>query len=272
MIDLESRSRTIWALSLTVLAACQGVPAAVEIVRLDGAPSYYGDFEAYVLDAVGEEASTLDEAALAALFSNFVDELCLAHLAIERGLAPTSAPRGEAVARLLATIESPLADDRQVRLYYERHLDDFLRPESVVLGQILTQERSAAEELLRRIGEGTSFAESVPSLGGEADVIFAGYQEGVTADDLPEELADRIFGLQPGEVSEVVETESGFHLFHLLDRQPAQRLSLERARRSIEQSLRQEATDAALESMVREARVRYNIELLPENLPFRLTP
>ena len=61
-----------------------------------------------------------------------------------------------------------------------------------------------------------------------------------TRDDLPEEFRDRVFGLQAGEVSEILEADYGFHIFQVVERLEAAVVPLELASESIRRRLETE--------------------------------
>jgi len=73
-----------------------------------------------------------------------------------------------------------------------------------------------------------------------------------------EEIA---FGLKPGEISDVIETEFGYFIVRLDERQPRTEESLESAKSKIERRLQQskqrEAYDAYVEGLKAKYRVKY---------------
>lgn len=141
--------------------------------------------------------------------------------------------------------------DEELRQYYEANAQSFVEGEEKVrLAQILLSVPAAspegevqavrrrAEEILDSIRKGGDFAEmaKVNSQGQNAD---QGGEVGTfrRGEVLPE-LEEVVFGLQAGEVSEVVRSPLGFHILYVLERWEPRQLSLE------------EATDAVLQAIL----------------------
>ena len=82
-----------------------------------------------------------------------------------------------------------------------------------------------AQEVARRLSRG-------PRADG------GGVQGELARSDLPPSYADLIFALKPGEVSPVVPAEYGFHLFQVIEREPAEVVPLAAARGEILAKLR----------------------------------
>jgi peptidyl-prolyl cis-trans isomerase C len=81
----------------------------------------------------------------------------------------------------------------------------------------------------------------------------------VTRGQLVQPLSDAVFSLEPGEVSEVVQSRFGFHVATITDHRPAEKISLDEASGQIEAFLRQEeATKAVgdlLQTLVENAQI-----------------
>jgi hypothetical protein len=66
----------------------------------------------------------------------------------------------------------------------------------------------------------------------------------------------------------VVPADSGFHVFQVVERLPAQVVPLDKARGEILARLRRERGDRTLALLVRQGRSRYNAQVYERNLPF----
>lgn len=263
---------------LAAAAGCRQAPAVEpERVATVGTEDVrWEEFESYLERHLGESGASLGSDVLSELFDQFLSERLLVQLAVERGLVAgrsldgAETPR-RAVDRLLtaAAREEPEPSPGEVAAYYAAHRQDFERPERVRLRQILLDDRAAAEQALAEVRAGASFDEVGARLAADPAVgADAGYQGELAREDLPRAFADAIFALAPGEVSEVVAAEYGFHLFHVVERLGAEIVPLAEARAEIERRLRQDAADRRLERLVEEARQSYDVSVHDRNLPF----
>lgn len=265
--------------AVAALAGCRRQPAeaAPELVATVGGEEVrWGEFELYLDRHLGESGASLGSEVLSELFDQYLSERLLVRLAIERGLAAagtetSGAARRRAVDRLLAagdgTASAPT--DEEVAAFYADHHGDFERPERVRLRQILLADRAAAEQALAELRGGADFEELGARLVADPAVAAeAGYQGELAKDDLPRAFADAIFALAPGEVSEVVAADYGFHLFQVVERLPSEVVPLAEARPEIVRRLHQEAADRRLEELIEQAERRYDVAVHDRNLPF----
>ncbi len=260
------------ALLLTAVlagSACRGraLPAPDVVARIDGLEIPYAEFEDYLRRNSVEVDDALASDVLSRLLDRFLDERLLFRLAVERGLVrPEEDPR-EAASALIAAEERAVGAERIVA-YYDRHRDDYELPERVRLSQILVEEREAAELAAAELAAGTPFEQVARAVSIDPAAPRGGDQGVLAREDLPPAFAEVILQLEPGEVSEVVPADYGFHLFQVVERYPAESAPLERVEAEIREILRRGDADRAFERLVEEARERYNVTLYERNLPF----
>lgn len=80
---------------------------------------------------------------------------------------------------------------------------------------------------------------------------------------------EEIFSLAPGEVSDVIRTDSTFHIFQVDERRPPGMLDLASATPLIQSRIREDAIREKLAAVVAESRKESNIAVLTRRLPFR---
>ncbi|MFP3939729.1 MAG: peptidylprolyl isomerase [Thermoanaerobaculia bacterium] len=254
---------------LLITMACGGrTPSPDAVAVIEGTEVTYQDFSAHVEAETESPAAALESAVLSRLFDQYLTERLLVHDAVARGLAEPGTPRRQALSALLdaAEVEAPGRDE--VMAGYRAREDELALPERVRLFQVLTETREEAEEAAAELAAGAEFAEVARHHSIDASAPYGGYQGELARDELPEELADVVFDLRPGEVSAVVEADYGYHVFTVTERLPARTVPFEEARPAIERRLRQQRLGDWLDALVERARSRYTVEVYERNLPF----
>ncbi|HET7712074.1 MAG TPA: peptidylprolyl isomerase, partial [Thermoanaerobaculia bacterium] len=87
--------------------------------------------------------------------------------------------------------------------------------------------------------------------------------------EIPKAFEEEIFRLKPGEISGVIRTDAGFHLFKVEERRPAGILDYGSAAPLIRERLREDALRARLTQLTAEARKEHPPSVLTKRLPFK---
>jgi len=254
-----------------VLAACgaeERLPETDVVARIGGVDVRHAEFASYVSANLGESGAALESEALSALFDRFVEEHLLARLAVDRRLVAAPGSSTDAVEALLAADPAPPITETTLASYYAEHSADFQEPEKVELRVIRTDDRVAAERARRELRAGVAFATVAERLSVDPTAPFGGEQGALSREDLPTALADAVFRLAPGEVSDILPGDDGFYLFRLERRLPPHLPALAEVRDEIRRRLVGARVDRALARFVGEARSRYAVEVFDRNLPF----
>lgn len=122
--------------------------------------------------------------------------------------------------------------EEEVQRYYEEHKAHFRLPQEYHLSQILIRPRAGegrddarqrAADVYEALGkgQGQNFAGLATSQSDGPGAAHGGSLGMVREGELAFELEQVIEGLQPGQISQPVETELGFHIIRLDDRPPA---------------------------------------------------
>ncbi|MCP4200705.1 MAG: hypothetical protein GY769_02070, partial [bacterium] len=115
---------------------------------------------------------------------------------------------------------------------------------------------------------GEDFGQVAARFSQEPNSQLGGDQGRLAREDLPVAYADAIFDLAPGEVTDIVSADYGFHLFQVVERYPAEVAPVEEVAPAIRQVLERQRVDETVASFVDEARERYNVIVFPSNIPF----
>lgn len=132
----------------------------------------------------------------------------------------------------------------EIENYYARHIDQFTQPEEALVLNIMIKPEdnparaaSLAKEISKRLKEGCDFGglAKIYSQGpGAEDGGRMGY---VKRGDMMPQIEDAIFKLNIGEVSDVIQTAVGYHIFKVEEKRPGKVRTLKEARRDVEEAV-----------------------------------
>lgn len=271
------------------------------ILEVEGAIFTNADFSKYVRHAVGEKSAGLTTAALSRLYDSFVDEKIFLRRAHDQGVILTADEKKTYLDKLKNVLadenqkETPSeadedvlserlivekylylvamdikVEDGEVAAYYGRHKSDYLQQEKVHVSQILLATEGKASEVQDRLKNATEeefrAAARAESAGPEAS---KGGRMGVfSAGQLPPELEKFIFPMKEGEVSRVVESSYGYHIFRLDKKIEARLMTLDEAEPSIRAKILSQKKEQAVAAHLEELKAILDWRSLAENLPF----
>jgi parvulin-like peptidyl-prolyl isomerase len=250
--------------------ASQGKKDNFIILHIQDTIYFNSDFHRYLFLTLGDEYMNLSDLSLSRLADNFVEEKLLLAEAQNQEIVLTweekkeylakqsnnSAIDGESWAsdeediqllfeQLLvekytyALVRDVEVEDEEIQEYYGENKKEFLLPERVKVSQILLPNEVKAVEILESLekGDPEDFKKMArnQSVGVEA---ARGGEMGVFAiGQLPDEMESAIFALKEGEMSRVLESSYGFHIFRLDSRYEPELISAAQAAPTIRMKL-----------------------------------
>lgn len=166
-----------------------------------------------------------DNAALEAFHKEFAD----------RFMAPEYRTVNLVQLRAEDIADESVVSESELRAEYDSRRADFITPERRSLSQFVLSDEAAAQQAESRLKEGFDFAALAKELTGE-DPIDLGTLEKI---DLPKEIGDAAFDLDPGNVSAAVKSDLGWHILKVSKIEPQIEPSFEDVRDDL-------ANDAAM--------------------------
>jgi len=151
--------------------------------------------------------------------------------------------------------------DEEVKAYYDTHQNEFL---SVKASHILLDTKEEAEKMLVRVKAGENFNElakqnskdpSAKENGGDLDYFRHG--------DMVEPFEKAAFALKPGEISEIVQTDFGFHIIKVED---SKLDKFEDVKEQLKGSMLSDKKSGEYEKVLEEMRKNAKIEKFVKNL------
>jgi peptidyl-prolyl cis-trans isomerase D len=140
----------------------------------------------------------------------------------ERSLDHFRTPEYRGFTALLLTPETVAGQieipEDKIRAEYDARRSELEKPEKRALRQILVDSEEKAKAVEAALAAGKSFEDAAKEVAGlDAGALSLGT---VTRNDLPPELADAVFALEPNKPSEPVKTGFGWHILEVTSIEP----------------------------------------------------
>ncbi len=144
-------------------------------------------------------------------------------------------------------------DDAQVKAYYDEHNEYFEVPETVRARHILitiedtdsdeakAEKKAKADGIRKQLVDGADFAKLAADNSDCPSKRDGGSLGNVRRGQMVPPFEDATFKLKVGEISEVVETQFGYHVIEAVERSEAKTVPLEEAAPQIKAAIKQEA-------------------------------
>jgi len=171
--------------------------------------------------------------------------------------------------RLIAGVTGNIGEptEKAILKYYEKNSDKFAIPEMVRAAHIVKHPkqgddpekiRREMQDILAEIRSGTGFDEMAsknsdcPENAGDLGLFAKGM--------MVQSFDDVVFNMEPGQVSDVFQTEFGFHIVKVSEKKPSVPCPLEDVREIIIRELKQESSQKAIEKFIDAEKAKALIE------------
>ncbi len=164
--------------------------------------------------------------------------------------------------------------DEDARKYYDRNIDSFVAPEKIAARHILIchkdskgcrsdlgkEQAKKIAESIRKLATPGNFAELAQQFSTDRTGADGGDLGYITRGEAVPAFEKAAFALNKGEISDVVETEFGYHIIFVTEKRKARSVTFEEARESIKNDLKKEYIASALFSyspqLLKEAHIK----------------
>lgn len=270
------------------------------VLEISGKPYTNGDFDSFARTTVGDNRVALDAPALSRLFDDFCDEKILLSQARASGVVLSDEERSDYLEKLRVAMgadsasglpaadESVLSDrlltekylsrrtkdiaveDGEVAATYEAHKSEFLQPEKVQVSQILLDSEGKASTIRERLRGATEedFRAVARRESAGPEAANGGIMGVFSPGQLPQELESFILPLREGEISRVVGSTYGFHIFRLDKRTESRLVTLADASAGIRARLLDEKGRRAVADHLDELKRTLEWRAFPDRLAF----
>jgi peptidyl-prolyl cis-trans isomerase SurA len=163
----------------------------------------------------------------------------------------------------------------EIQAYYKAHQQDFQRPESVSLNEILlgtpnpddaaqvAQAEKKADDVEARLKAGADFATVAKADSSGTTAAEGGRLGEYKPGELPKVLEEATFSLKPGQFTEPIRTKQGWLILQVVSHQPAGIAPLEQVQNQIQETLGYAKMEPALRTYLAQLRDQAYIEIRP---------
>jgi len=165
--------------------------------------------------------------------------------------------------------------DKALRNYYDLNQLEFEKEEMIQAAHILAKAdaksspeekkkaRARIGEIKRKLNEGADFGKLAST---ESDDKAAAANKGdlgtFSKGQMVEEFSNAAFSLEPGEISDIVETQFGYHLIKVTKKVPAKVVPFEEAKDSIKAKLTQKITGEKIREYIERLKKEFNVKVM----------
>ncbi|MBD3107438.1 peptidylprolyl isomerase [Bacillus sp. AGMB 02131] len=150
--------------------------------------------------------------------------------------------------------------EEEMEKYFEENKDDFAQAEEVRASHILVEDKETAQEVLEKINAGEDFAELAAEYSTDTSAKEGGDLGFFGTGKMVEAFEKAAWALDIDEVSDIVETEYGFHIIKVTDKQEAKEAVYEDCKDEIKDVLTEEKMNANYSTWLEELKENYDIK------------
>lgn len=287
----HSPMRRVAALVLIFLVvACHRKPSTPPdvVARVGDRMLTLENFKRYLDRTTGTDLAQMGAEVASAMLDQYIEEIMLSEYAAAHGVevpaetiassvrndpASTVLEKRDEMRRqkLIAQVSTdvPLPTDADVRQYYDQHVTDFKSGEEVHVRQILVHDESLAGDIASRLRKGAAFEDLSAQYSLAPNAKRGGDIGYVSRGELPKMFEDVIFPLKPGAVSDVIRTDSTFHIFKVDERRPPGQVDIQTAAPVIRQRMREDTIRERMAQLIQKSRNDLQVTILTHRLPFK---
>jgi len=168
--------------------------------------------------------------------------------------------------------DTTVITDEQGENFYRENIDDFTRPENITVSHILikcppdadenTRQRALdkIKDIQQRLSEGADFAAMARQYSEDGSAPQGGSLGIVIRGQLSEALERAAFALEPGQTSDVVASEAGFHLIRVEAKEPTYVIPYSEIKDKLKAYLRQREINRKIDEFIKRQRASADIK------------
>ncbi len=163
--------------------------------------------------------------------------------------------------------------DNKAKEYYKKNIDDFTRPEQILVAHILIKTdkndkpekidltKSKAHEILQLIKNGADFSEMAKEYSQDSSKDNGGLIGYIMRGQMPKNFEKVVFKLEREQISDVVQTEFGFHIIKTIKKKPMKVLAFEDVGTKLKNFLKEQEVQQKIDQFIKSKRKESTIQV-----------
>lgn len=151
--------------------------------------------------------------------------------------------------------------DQEIEKYYEENMSTYIQEQSVRAKHILVKTLEEAKEIKEKINSGLSFEDAAKQFSSCPSSAQGGDLGVFTRGRMVPEFENAAFELSVGEISQPVETQFGYHLIKVEEKNDASIMPLSEVADTVRNNLIQEKQNQKYYETTEQLKKRYNVEI-----------
>ena len=135
--------------------------------------------------------------------------------------------------------------DDEIKNYFNGHLSNYKSDSRVKVSQIVVRDMPTAEKVMERLESGEKFAKVAAEISIGPEASHGGELGFITKWVMPEPLDNTIFKMPVNQISPIVQSSYGFHIFKVMEIQPAKEKKLADVRGDVINDIRMQKEESA---------------------------
>jgi peptidyl-prolyl cis-trans isomerase C len=167
---------------------------------------------------------------------------------------------------------APAVTDTDVKDYYDKNPERFKQPEQVRASHILfktdgdeaakKKARASAESVLKQAKSGKDFAALAKEHSSDGSASQGGDLGFFAKEKMVPEFSNAAFAMQPGQISDIVESQFGYHIIKVTERKASEMVALDQVSPQVKQFLAQQRQKERADTFMKQLRSKAKIEVL----------
>ncbi len=160
-----------------------------------------------------------------------------------------------------AMFQQAEVSDEEIQAFYEENPDQFQQPEQTKASHILVDEEEEAKKIKDELDNGASFEEKAQEASGCPSSQKGGDLGYFSKGKMVPEFEAVAMDLKPGEISEPVKTQFGYHIIKVVDRKEGTTSDLKEVKDQLRQHLAAQKQQSIYMETVNQLKDKYSIEI-----------